>query len=94
MTPDQVKELLDALRAMESDPAWAGRIVVLPLGQGPTPQMEELVFLVHHGLMSVDEARLRLGLQPWGMAETAELVPWALLPQKVVERIVEGVLGL
>lgn len=57
-------------------------------------QIRELVFLVQNGLMSVDEARNRLGLNAWGTPETSELIPWGLLSPETLREMLKEALGL
>lgn len=52
-------------------------------------QIRELVFLVQNGLMSVDEARTRLGMEPKNRRETALLIPWNLLSAKVLKEMLD-----
>lgn len=54
-----------------------------------TRQVQELVFLVQNGLMSVDEARARLGMEPKNKRETALLIPWSLLSAKVLKEMLD-----
>lgn len=70
MTPNQIRELQDALNAIAGDPAWHHKIIVLPPGSKTEPQrpaqladqFDEVV--MNWVCMSFDVSPMELGISP------------------------------
>jgi Phage portal protein len=77
MTPNQLRELQDALNAIAGDPAWKQKLIVLPPGshvepQRPTVAADELDQLVMTQVcMSFAVSPMELGISPRASATTS-----------------------
>jgi hypothetical protein len=70
MTPNQIRELQDALNAVAGDPAWHHKIIVLPADSKVMPQREHTLadqfdeVVMNQVCMAFDVAPMELGIAP------------------------------
>lgn len=91
-TPNQLRELQDAINAMAGDPAWKHKIIVLPQGSKidpmrPTPladQFDEMI--ATQVCMAFDVQPMELGLQPKASSSMGSSNQMARQAESVNER--------
>lgn len=70
MTPNQIRELQDALNAIAGDPAWHHKIIVLPADSKVLPQREQQLadqldeIVMNQVCMAFDVQPMELGISP------------------------------